>query len=720
MPSQLQRRLARFLDATVARDVNGHENSPHVDSVAAPTVAQLLDHAVKPPHNTNRHWPGGVFGQAMNGVQSIMIHGTSGWPSYASADNFRERYECVEDWGWSDNQARWTNSHAIGTQYFIDPNGTIFALIGPENLEGTARFTWHSNAMSFVSLGIEQADGGDSGAIVPANNPQMIRRLNPNTAAATDLAGMKLFAVLHPFGAEDVILQWFAVFPDYDGPGDIADMAHRYGAWKNTLFSERDYRSLALLCRFLAERNGLPRNFPLFPWASSEFDTGNAALFRRMLTADPLRDQIAAALGLTAALQGTAAAFAAAYGPTHARLWSRFFGVNGNARSTPCFRGLISHLINGGHRCPGPLFDWHRFAREVWDWWWYPFDFRGTSTTGGPLPFETFRRPYQRARGDTPLVEYYFDAIGAAADYTGQQVALSTFPEYNVSADVPIYAMANGIAIAARVRGNADAGNPGFLLVRHEVFHQGANGRIDYDLAPTTVWSLVTFILASGFTLDNVSASNPDWLNRFVMRLRECELAVAFRAANPNIAALNRGWVHPTAATPGAGTRPPTGTLIERDAAEYRRIANDLIAGQVVRFPRQTDDNLTTVRVLLGDYLGTPAALPVGVSGIQLEIFSADKLNVPGATFGPISANGQDWWRGVVAASQAEAVPAGGLPSNGQAWHYSLTSFLEWVNTTTWNSEWPKYGALDPVTHAPVPTSPRPNSRLGISALALA
>src|SRR5262245_58411739 len=140
MPSQLQRRLARFLDSTVARDVNGHENDPHVNSVPAPTAAQLVDHSVKPPHNTNRHWAGCVFGQAMTGVQSIMIHGTSGWPSYASADNFRERYECVEDWGWNDNLGRWTNSHAIGTQYFIDPNGTIFALIGPENLEGNARF----------------------------------------------------------------------------------------------------------------------------------------------------------------------------------------------------------------------------------------------------------------------------------------------------------------------------------------------------------------------------------------------------------------------------------------------------------------------------------------------------------------------------------------------------------------------------------------------------
>src|SRR6185503_9629210 len=106
---------------------------------------------------------------------------------------------------------------------------------------------------------------------------------------------------------------------DYDGPGDIGDIAHRYSGWKNTLFTERDYRSLALLCRFLLERNGLPRNFPLLPWASSEFDTADAVLFRKLLMADALRDQIAAALGLNlAVLQGGGNAFAQAYAPTHA------------------------------------------------------------------------------------------------------------------------------------------------------------------------------------------------------------------------------------------------------------------------------------------------------------------------------------------------------------------------------------------------------------------
>src|SRR6516162_9385183 len=191
MPSQLQRRLARFLDASVAHQVNAVEGEPHNHNVAAPTPAELLDPAHKPPHNTHRHWLGLPFGQVTRNVQSIMIHGTSGWPSYASAGGFRERYECVDDWDWKDSvvPAHWGNDHAIGPQYFIDPNGTIFALIGPENLEGDARFTWHSNAMSFVALGIENSDGGDSGSIVPANHSQLFRITMAQATPPTSITG---------------------------------------------------------------------------------------------------------------------------------------------------------------------------------------------------------------------------------------------------------------------------------------------------------------------------------------------------------------------------------------------------------------------------------------------------------------------------------------------------------------------------------------------------
>jgi hypothetical protein len=59
------------------------------------------------------------------------------------------------------------------------------------------------------------------------------------------------------------------------------------------------------------------------------------------------------------------------------------------------------------------LFDWYRFAREMWDWWWYPFDTDAVAAS-------TTMRPYFQARHDTPLLEYYYDATGTAADYNAR------------------------------------------------------------------------------------------------------------------------------------------------------------------------------------------------------------------------------------------------------------------------------------------------------------
>jgi len=48
MPSQLQRRLVRFLDSGVARQVSAVEVEPHNDNVPAPTPAEKQDPANKP------------------------------------------------------------------------------------------------------------------------------------------------------------------------------------------------------------------------------------------------------------------------------------------------------------------------------------------------------------------------------------------------------------------------------------------------------------------------------------------------------------------------------------------------------------------------------------------------------------------------------------------------------------------------------------------------
>jgi len=631
MPSQLQRRLERLLDPSVARTINALSGVSLVDSPAAPNNTQLHDLTTQPHRNTRPHWGDATFGTVMQNVQSVTIHGTSGWPSYASADNFRVVYDCTGEYVTVPNPpTHWYCKRAIGPQYFVEPNGTVYPLIGPENLEGNAQFTWHSEMMSYLSLGIETADGGDEGAV--NTHAGVFHRLDSTAAAtAADLTGMQLFGLLHPGGNQaDLNLIWFAMFPAYNGSGDITRISTRYSGWRNTLFTERDYRSLALLCRFLAERNGIPRNFPLLPYASVEKDVADPAVFRQLLVADPLADQIGAKLTVNMAdARAGNAAFTQAYKTHHTEWWARYFGLRpgGTGTRTPCFRGFISHMINGHHPCPGPLFDWHRFAREVWDWWWYPFDFDpGTS----PKQPWTFIRPYYRARGDTPLVEYYFDAAGTDVDYNARNTALLSVDRFTLDVNVPIYSLANGVAIAAQLPQNSDPTTPGFLLTRHEVFHVTAPftaARVDYDKPPTYVWSLVSFVTAPGMSVSQIGDANPDWLNRFVIRLKETELAVSFHTANPNLATLTSGWAHQPAAPTFPATvarRPSTGTSIERDAAAYRPIADDLIAGKPVVFPLSTDGDVTPVTVLLGDYLGIAGTM----GGSQFPILKPAKSPV--------------------------------------------------------------------------------------------
>jgi hypothetical protein len=46
------------------------------------------------------------------------------------------------------------------------------------------------------------------------------------------------------------------------------------------------------------------------------------------------------------------------------------------------------------------------------------------------------------------------------------------------------------------------------------------------------------------------------------------------------------------------------------------------------------------------------------------------------------------------------------LPYDGVLWHYDVVDFLTWMNNITWNSEWLKYGIVDPV-HKGAPTQPK-------------
>jgi len=718
--------LSRFLDQRVATDIMAIENVPRAD-VLGPVPPNDPLHPNKPAANTRAHWPAGSFGNVFAHVQSVVIHETSGWPSYASAGSFRERFRSLDPWVWKgpDVTGHWQNKHGVGPQYLVDANGTAFVLIGPQNLAGDARVTHHGESMNRLSVGIENGDLGDAGIAPPAaaNGPRWFRL----STEAQDLPGRKAFLLLHPGGnAEDVNLIWIAQFPAagsplprYVEPGDLTHVA----GWDNMIFTERDYRTLVLLCRLVVEQYGIPRNFLILPYLERD-DHTDPALFRRMILADQLADSIAQKLGTTTAvIQAAGAPYTNWYNgnPGPLAKWSRFFGAdpaNLGVQDTPCYKGFLSHAINGGHFCPGPFFDWHRFAREVWDWWWFPFDLDNAGAAS------TVERPYRQARRDTPLVDYFWDAVGTPAQREALRLPQSITETFRIPADTPIYAMANGVIVAARLP-IADPATDGFLLVRHEVFHRGANGRIDYDVEPTFVWTLTYYLRNAGFSIPAappavagagaLPATNPDWLNRLIIRLRECELAVAFRTAHPaNVAAnaaLHRGWAH---APSGAGPRLATGQEIERDATEYRAIATELSAGRVALFPLESQTAVTPVRVCLGDFLGFPGRIPVvDVDAVWFEIFSLTQLPVPNAvqTQSPVLFDEQPWWATVSAAARHEDPAGADLPATGSIWRYQLADFLTWVNNTTWASEWQKYD-VTAAGGVPAPLPARPARRI--------
>jgi hypothetical protein len=736
VPGQLLERLRRFLDQQPASHIMAIANTPRIDDPLPPPPPP---NELNPPaQNVAPHWPAGRFGNPIANVQCIMIHGTSGWPSYAAARGFENRFSSLDQrprWvpATQNKPAHWEDDRGIGTQYFVEPNGTAFTLIGARDLVGVPRLTWHGPTMNAFALGIENGDIGDTAGIEPGDGvgPRWWRLSN----LPDDLTGMKVYILLHPRGDEDAVLIWIARFPDFNGSGDIEDgdtpatdrRLSRHPTWNNMLFTERNYRSLALLSRLIAEQNGLPRNLPLLPYLDNDRDRPDRDLFRKLILSDQLGELIAQKLGTTTAIiQANGAAFAAFYTvASRARIWSRFFGADpqhqGDA-DRPCFRGFLSHDINGNHHCPGPLFDWHRFAREIWDWWWYPFDFERAVVLTTLRPSLT-RRAYMQARRNTPLIEYYYDAIGSAADYNGLHPPLSLTEGFLLpDPATPVYAMANGVVVAARFALSNNPAASGFLLVRHEVFHRGVANRIDYNGAPTFVWSLTRFLGNAGFSIPAAPSAlpgptptaNPSWLNRFIMRLRECELAVAFHtrtfanpAANPaqvNLrAALTHGWAHSPS---GAGPRLATGQEIESDATAYRGFADDLLAGRYVLFPLEANPAPTPVRVILGDFLGFPNRMAQNQEGIQVEIFSKDKLEAPGVTRQASSASLEDWWGAASGAIRHEAVVDMDLPADGMAWHYPMTEFLEWVNHITWASEWAKYEVVAEGGGPAVPTRP--------------
>ena len=733
-------------------------------------------------------WPGG-FGGLLNEVRSVVLHLTAGWPPRSNVEDFVGRYIGAAATG---------PLGGVGPQYFIVGDGTVFRLINMPSI------TWHAQyPINNWGIGVETANLGTTAPpqFPLINDPNLDNRwraLGPRPELdQSDIPGAKLWLSTQHFS--DAVVSWWTT-PTYSGPA-----RQPLGDETRMLFTESQYRSWALLARYICEQYELPRNFPLLPHALRANTIDNSSVFRRIVLADerfPMFVRALSAFNIEETHFETANAAAleehydeairlrgvpAQRDERRNLMWSELFtvyrGFHGHGFSGATTLVYIQKpkgsgnwiLVNADHDCPGPLFDWHRFAREVWDWWWYPFDLVDDSPVRD-------RRPYRHANGDTPLIEYYFAT--SDVNYLFRQDnqvrggngifdAISSPGTFRLEPGVPVYSPANGELIAARFPNTGDRVSMAFVLMRHEIFHQpntltvdieGAGssplhpGRIDYELEPSYVYSLVMHIgRPQGMSFVDITDANPDWLNRMLVRKKECDLTVARYDGD----AQNHGGVTQAAwdsRPPGSGARPSALEGFRMDQRMYQVFLDRLRAGEVAISPAWMP-TVTPVRIILGDFLGEGGVIRKEGSSVQhgigLEVFSGGWVPPPfrsymsqsgwvipaGAPVGPppaifyqsewaktpTAAERQRlegigvnpdlvawWWEATLAIQLDPRIPAvGGLNDEGWAFHLRPLDFMRWINGVTWASEWPKYQVTD--EHgAPVPMSPnhmRPRSR---------
>ena len=260
----------------------------------------------------------------------------------------------------------------------------------------------------------------------PTNGQLIALRFEAKGTSGSPLSGNS--AIANPADDDLPGIKFFVRSASFTGGGrrDVDDRAlcgvrgDSRNACPRCSSTEPQYRSWALLARWIAEEFLLPRNFPLLPHKLRTNGAGTAGNHGTLTDAATFSAVVLAVIeglsrspatfGLPAApLPPTAASLQAAYAPRRTDpnpRWQSMFNV---------FRGFHGHgycgdPVNGDHDCPGPMFDWHRFAREVWDWWWFPFDLDAAAPDAAVAA-----RPYSLATrdGDTPLKEYFWSTPAA-------------------------------------------------------------------------------------------------------------------------------------------------------------------------------------------------------------------------------------------------------------------------------------------------------------------
>jgi hypothetical protein len=612
------------------------------------------------------HWPQHPpgFGRDITDVKSVVVHCTTGWPTQDKADDFVRRYT---DPNYPDPQHPKPHERGVGPHFYLPYDGKVYRLLS-EN-----KVCWHATYINAWAIGVETGNLNEAGAPTghPAPWPDPVHhRWTPLSNDAEDFPGAKLYATT---ANNEVVVAYYTT-THAAPPQDSSIGRHPI----QMLLSEAQYVAWALLARWLAEVWRVPRNFPLRPYVRRDTMHNSWRNYRAIVDADPVRDLHIRTELQSAPYNCNSATFESDVNATglphvYARwrhqnpqwtdtsgnvhdprwindLWSKLFNS---------YRGFHAHSYSGAiglrqddHNCPGPWFDWQRFARLVWDYWWYPFDLKQDSPADAVTSVAA-RRDY--GQQDGTLHEHYFDhepswfakvtthgffpvgeetvtphlLAGPPQGLVGEMVRMwrrywgfwHGGMHFELDAAAPIYTLACGQIVAARLGpavgalNRADSGSPHpsalFVLLRHEVFFQRGNGdRIDYIQEPARVYSLYMHLgLADTLSYTQAVATNPTWLNRVITVKKEYDLGQAFQAGHPQPAAQ---WV-------------PHTTRWARQKPVFDQLIADLEAGKIVRFPEGED----AIHVALGDFLGIAGHLDTDQIGLHLEVFSAEQINDP-------------------------------------------------------------------------------------------
>jgi hypothetical protein len=596
-----------------------------------------------------------AIGNDVSDVQSVMIHSTEGWPT---RDKAADLGKMIYD------KAAAGVKYGSSPHYYVSGDGTVFKIFD-EN-----RVLWHGNEQNNHSIGVETGNlvsvggpaGGPGGPWTNVNAPMY--NWMPLTDAAEDLPNFKLY--ICRANGEIVISYWTVNSPTR------ADAEIPRGRLMR--FTEKQYRGWRLLARYLAEVWRIPRNLSLHPWQTRAHMNAadKSEMYRSILNADACKETLVpmlakAPINCTTLDSDSADDFRKRYAAqttspvievtdpetkekkkvtlkARNAFWNKMFDA---------YRGFHSHAYSGAISledhgdCAGPLFDYNRFARDIWDFWWFPCDLAAGPNPGDAIQVIETRRDYGRTQGN--LNEYYWDNVPArynqrtTSGFYGvtqefgvpDDPAIKDLPEvvnhywgywhgglhFNLTAAAPIYAAAGGQVVAARFPAAYPAGqnrddpegsltSTRFVLLRHEVFHQRAAGgnRINYNQEPSYVYSLYMHLGApQNMSFTNIIDANPEWLNRLLMVKKEYDAGIRFHTAHPQPAAY---W----------GTLP---NRWETQRQTFDPILTALQNGNVAVFPE--GDN--AIQLSLGDFLGNAGHMAEVPHAIHFEVFSGQNID---------------------------------------------------------------------------------------------